>query len=50
MFATTSGTTGEPKFIPVTPDLGAGHVAALMRLWTVPRACAIIPRCWTSTS
>jgi hypothetical protein len=32
-FATTSGTTGEPKFVPVTPtSLRQG--AALMRLWT----------------
>jgi len=34
MFATTSGTTGEPKFVPVTPT-SARQSAALMRLWTV---------------
>ena len=34
MFATTSGTTGEPKYIPVTPT-AARQTAALMRLWTV---------------
>ncbi len=34
MFATTSGTTAEPKFIPVTPT-SARQAAALMRLWTV---------------
>jgi hypothetical protein len=34
MFATTSGTTGEPKFVPVTAT-SAGQSAALMRLWTV---------------
>jgi len=33
MFATTSGTTGEPKFVPVTPA-AARQTAALMRLWT----------------
>ena len=32
-FATTSGTTGEPKFVPVTPTT-ARQTAALMRLWT----------------
>lgn len=32
--ATTSGTTGEPKFIPVTAT-SARQSAALMRLWTV---------------
>jgi hypothetical protein len=34
MFATTSGTTGEPKLVPVTPA-AAASTAALMRLWTV---------------
>jgi hypothetical protein len=34
MFATTSGTTAEPKLIPVTPT-SARQSAALMRLWTV---------------
>ena len=34
MFATTSGTTGEPKFIPVTAT-SARQTADLMRLWTV---------------
>lgn len=34
MFATTSGTTGEPKFVPVTAT-SARQSAALMRLWTV---------------
>jgi hypothetical protein len=33
MFASTSGTTGEPKLVPVTPSW-AGAMAALMRLWT----------------
>lgn len=33
-FATTSGTTGEPKLVPVTAT-SAGQAAALMRLWTV---------------
>jgi hypothetical protein len=33
-FATTSGTTGEPKLVPVTPT-SARQSAALMRLWTV---------------
>ena len=33
MFTTTSGTTGEPKLIPVTPA-GREEMAALMRLWT----------------
>jgi hypothetical protein len=33
MFATTSGTTGEPKFIPVTAGW-ARAMATLMRLWT----------------
>jgi hypothetical protein len=32
-FATTSGTTGEPKLVPVTPD-SAAAMAGLMRLWT----------------
>jgi hypothetical protein len=34
MFATTSGTTGEPKLVPVTPA-ALRTTAALMRLWTV---------------
>jgi GH3 auxin-responsive promoter len=34
MFATTSGTTGEPKLVPVT-ESAARDTAALMRLWTV---------------
>jgi hypothetical protein len=34
MFAATSGTTGEPKLIPVTAS-AARATAALMRLWTV---------------
>jgi hypothetical protein len=34
MFATTSGTTGEPKLVPVT-ETAALDTAALMRLWTV---------------
>lgn len=33
MFATTSGTTGEPKYVPVTPGW-ASEMAGLMRLWT----------------
>jgi hypothetical protein len=33
MFTTTSGTTGEPKFIPVTAGW-ARAMASLMRLWT----------------
>jgi hypothetical protein len=33
MFTTTSGTTGEPKLIPVTPSW-RDEMAALMRLWT----------------
>jgi hypothetical protein len=33
MFTTTSGTTGEPKYIPVTPGWAA-QMARLMRLWT----------------
>ena len=33
MFTTTSGTTGEPKFIPVTAAWAHG-MASLMRLWT----------------
>jgi hypothetical protein len=33
MFTTTSGTTGEPKLIPVTPDW-ARAMASLTRLWT----------------
>ena len=33
MFTTTSGTTGEPKFIPVTAGW-TRSMAALMRLWT----------------
>ena len=33
MFTTTSGTTGTPKFIPVTPGWTEA-MAALMRLWT----------------
>lgn len=33
MFAATSGTTGEPKLVPVTPG-SARATAALMRLWT----------------
>jgi hypothetical protein len=32
-FAATSGTTGEPKLVPVTPG-SARAMAALMRLWT----------------
>ena len=32
-FASTSGTTGEPKLVPVTPS-SARAMAALMRLWT----------------
>jgi hypothetical protein len=32
-FASTSGTTGEPKLVPVTPR-SARAMAALMRLWT----------------
>lgn len=32
-FASTSGTTGEPKLVPVTPA-SARAMAALMRLWT----------------
>jgi len=32
MFATTSGTTGQPKLIPVTPTWAA-QMAGLMRLW-----------------
>jgi hypothetical protein len=32
-FASTSGTTGEPKLVPVTPG-SARTMAALMRLWT----------------
>src|SRR2546422_5672526 len=34
MFTATSGTTGEPKLVPVTASW-AGVMAALMRLWTV---------------
>jgi hypothetical protein len=34
MFASTSGTTGEPKLVPVTRSW-ADATAALMRLWTV---------------
>ena len=34
MFATTSGTTGEPKYIPVTPGWAA-EMAGLMRLWAL---------------
>jgi hypothetical protein len=34
MFATTSGTTGQPKLIPVTATW-RDELAALMRLWTV---------------
>src|SRR6185503_18766980 len=34
MFATTSGTTANPKFIPVTAT-SARQSASLMRLWTV---------------
>jgi hypothetical protein len=34
MFATTSGTTGEPKLVPVT-ETAARDTGALMRLWTV---------------
>jgi GH3 auxin-responsive promoter len=34
MFTTTSGTTGEPKFIPVTTGW-ARSMASLMRLWSV---------------
>ncbi|MGH7304930.1 MAG: GH3 auxin-responsive promoter family protein, partial [Candidatus Rokuibacteriota bacterium] len=34
MFTTTSGTTGEPKFIPVTAGW-TRSMAALMRLWTL---------------
>jgi hypothetical protein len=34
MFTTTSGTTGEPKLIPVTPSWRE-DTTALMRLWTV---------------
>jgi hypothetical protein len=34
MFATTSGTTGEPKHIPVTPRW-ASDMAGLMRLWAL---------------
>jgi hypothetical protein len=34
MFTTTSGTTGEPKFIPVTAGW-ARSMASLMRLWSV---------------
>ena len=37
MFTTTSGTTGEPKFIPVTAGW-ARSMASLMRLWSV---CAL---------
>jgi hypothetical protein len=33
MFTTTSGTTAEPKFLPVTPTF-ASTMAGLMRLWT----------------
>jgi len=33
MFTSTSGTTGEPKLVPVTPSWAA-QSAALMRLWT----------------
>jgi hypothetical protein len=33
MFASTSGTTGEPKLVPVTPG-SARAMADLMRLWT----------------
>jgi hypothetical protein len=33
-FATTSGTTGEPKLVPITPT-SARQEAALMRLWSV---------------
>src|SRR5262245_30991636 len=33
MFTTTSGTTGEPKFVPVTAGW-ARRMASLMRLWT----------------
>jgi hypothetical protein len=32
MFATTSGTTGEPKYVPVTPE-GDRRASRLMRLW-----------------
>lgn len=32
MFAMTSGTTGEPKYIPVTPE-GDRRAASLMRMW-----------------
>jgi hypothetical protein len=41
MFATTSGTTGEPKLVPVTPTSRAA-TAALMRLW-LARALADHP-------
>ncbi len=43
MFATTSGTTGEPKLIPVTPSWLGGQ-AALTRRWTLA-ALAEHPRC-----
>jgi GH3 auxin-responsive promoter len=33
MFATTSGTTGEPKLVPVTPSW-RDEMAGVMRLWT----------------
>jgi hypothetical protein len=33
MFAQTSGTTGEPKFIPVTPSARKGAHADQMRVW-----------------
>jgi hypothetical protein len=41
-FATTSGTTGEPKLVPVTPT-SARQTAALMRLWSA-RALEDHPR------
>jgi GH3 auxin-responsive promoter len=37
-FASTSGTTGEPKLVPVTPGSARG-MAALMRLWTAHALC-----------
>ena len=38
MFAQTSGTTGKPKFVPVTPtDQGRAHENQ-MRTWPLPHA------------